>query len=188
MVLCGVYGWCAVVTVRCGMNILCAVVAVVNINFVWCAVVHDMWCAVEFGMNGVRCGAWCNYVVHYGAWCVVRCGAWCNGMNGVRCGGCSIQKSLCGALWWLSYFNCFFRVRGADSVGRVGMLSLFTASPSQFNQLRHWLNVLYTKIRENRIFAENRFFFVKKSAPKKTPRPSGFIPKKTVKILLPVEF
>ena len=33
-----------------------------------------MWCAVVFGLNGVRCGAWCEYMVRCGVWGVVRCG------------------------------------------------------------------------------------------------------------------
>lgn len=90
----------------------------------------------------------------------MACGA--SGMNGVRCGGCSMQKSLCGALWWLSYINCFFCLCGAVRVGRVGVVIHLPASPAQFNQLKHWLNVIYEKMRDNRIFAENRFFFVKK--------------------------
>ena len=40
----------------------------------------------------------------------------------------------------------------------------------------------------NPIFAEDAFFLQKKSAPKKTPRPSDFNPGKVGKILLPVEF
>jgi hypothetical protein len=88
-------------------------------------------------------------------------------MNGVRCGGCGGQKLLCGALWWLSYINCFFGGRGAALLGRVGMLSLFTASPAQFTPLKHCANVICEKIRRNRIFAENRFFFVKKKVHQK---------------------
>jgi hypothetical protein len=90
-----------------------------------------------------------------------------SGMKGVRRGGCSMQKSLCGVLWWLSYINCFFGCIGATLVGRVGMISSFPASPAQFNQLKHWLNVICAKIRRNRIFAENRFF-LKKKCTKKT--------------------
>jgi hypothetical protein len=67
------------------------------------------------------------------------------------------------------------------------MLSLFKASPEQFTQLNSYLNVICEKISYNRIFAENHFY-LKKSAPKKTLRPSGLIPEKTVKILLTVEF
>jgi hypothetical protein len=79
-------------------------------------------------------------------------------MNGVRCGGCGMQKSISDTLWWLSYINCFFGCIGADRVGRVGMISSFPASPAQFNQLKHWLNVICAKISKNHIFAENRFF------------------------------
>jgi hypothetical protein len=106
VVLCGVCSWCAVVAVISGMNIGCAVVHGVNEIFVWCAMVCCLWCAVEFGMNGVRCG------------------------------GCSMPKSFCGALWWLSYINCFFRFIGAASVGRVGMITSLPASPAQLNQFK----------------------------------------------------
>jgi hypothetical protein len=57
-------------------------------------------------------------------------------MNGVRCGGCGVKKSLCGALWWLSYFNGFFGCIGAALVGRVGMLTSLPASPAQLNQFK----------------------------------------------------
>jgi hypothetical protein len=94
------------------------------------------------------------------------------GINGVRHGGRGMQKSPCGTLWRLSYINCFFRDRGATLVGRVGVLSHFTASPAQFTQLKHCVNVICAKIRRNRIFAENRFFFVKKKCTKKNSAPS----------------
>jgi hypothetical protein len=97
------------------------------------------------------------------------------GMNGVLCGGCGMQKWFCSVLWWLSYINCFFRDRGATLVGRVGMISYFPASPAQFNQLKHWLNVICAKISKNLIFAENRFFFVKKKCTKKNSKPSDLI-------------
>ena len=84
----------------------------------------------------VHCGAWCNCVVQRGVLCLVCCGAWCNGMNGVRCGGCGMQKWCCGALWWLSYFNCFFWCIGAALVGRVGMITSLPASPAQLNQFK----------------------------------------------------
>ena len=132
----------------------------------------------------VRCGdcqKWDEYRVCHGAWCKcgVHCSVWCwcavvavmFEMNGVRCGGCGMQKWICGLLWWLSYINCFFRDRGAALVGRVGVLSLFTASPAQFTQLKHCVNVICAKIRRNRIFAENRFFFVKKKCTKKNSAP-----------------
>jgi hypothetical protein len=73
-------------------------------------------------------------------------------------------------LWWLSYINCFFRFIGAALVGRVGMISSFPASPAQFNQLKHWLNVICAKISKNLIFAENRFFFCKKKVHQKKLR------------------
>jgi hypothetical protein len=53
-------------------------------------------------------------------------------------------------------------------VGRVGVITHLPASPAQFNQLKHWLNVIYKKMRDNRIFAENRFFFRKKKCTKKS--------------------
>ena len=81
-----------------------------------------------------------------------------------------------GALWWLSYINFFFRDRGAALVGRVGVLSLFTASPAQFTQLNNYVNVICAKICRNQIFAENRFFFVKKKCTKKNSAPFRFIP------------
>jgi hypothetical protein len=143
------------------MNIRCAVVHGVNEIFVWCCVVRCLWCGVVHGASG---------------------------MNGVRCGGCGMQKWCCGVLWWLSYINCFFRFIGAALVGRVGMISSFPASPAQFNQLKHWLNVICTKMGGNPIFAEDAFLLQKKSAPKKTPRLSDFNPGKAGKILLPVEF
>lgn len=61
-------------------------------------------------------------------------------------------------LWWLSYINCFFGCIGVTLVGRVGVYSLFTASPAQFTQLKYCANVICAKIRRNRIFAENHFF------------------------------
>jgi len=132
------------------MNIRCAVVHGVNGIFVWCCVVYCLW-----------------FVVVHGA----------SGMNGVRCGGCGMQKSLCGVLWWLSYINCFFRFIGAALVGRVGMISSFPASPAQFKQLKRCLNVIYEIINYNLIFAENRFFFVKKKCTKKNFAPIRFYPK-----------
>jgi hypothetical protein len=107
------------------------VVRGVNGIFVWCCVVRCLWCVVVHGISGI---------------------------NGVRCGGCGMQKSFCSVLWWLSYFNGFLWCIGADGVGRVGMISSFPASPAQFNQLKHWLNVICAKISKNPIFAENRFF------------------------------
>ena len=155
MVLHGGCGWCAVVAVIDGMNIGCAVVCGVNEIFVWYCVVRCLWCAVVHGASG---------------------------MNGVRCGGCGMQKWCCGVLWWLSYINCFFCFIGAALVGRVGMISSFPASPAQFNQLKHWLNVICAKMRDNRIFAENRFFFVKKKCTKKILCPSDFIRRQNLKI------
>lgn len=90
-------------------------------------------------------------------WCCMACCLRCavvhgaSGMNGVRCGGC-------GVLWRLSYINCFFYPFGAALVGRVGVITLLPASPAQFNQLKHWLNVICAKICKNQIFAEERFF------------------------------
>ena len=147
MVQCGVCGWCAVV---CGVfwgELWCAVV---NEIFVWCAVVQCLWCAVVHDVSGI---------------------------NGVRCGGCGMQKSSCGVLWWLSYINCFFRFFGAALVGRVGVITLLPASPAQFKQLKHCLNVIYEIINYNLIFSENRFFFVKKKCTKKNSAPIRFYPK-----------
>jgi len=148
VVQCGARGWCAVV---CGVfwgELWCAVVHGVNEIFVWCCVVRSLWCTVVHDISGI---------------------------NGVRCGGRGMQKWFCGVLWWLSYINCFFRFIGAALVGRVGMILSLPASPAQFKQLKRCLNVIYEIINYNLIFAENRFFFVKKSAPKKTSRPSDFI-------------
>ena len=119
VVLWGAWCWCAVVAVTSGMNIWCAVVHGVNEIFVWCCVVRCLWCGVVHGASG---------------------------MNGVRYGGCGMQKGCCGVLWWLSYINCFFCFIGAALVGRVGMISSFPASPAQLNQLKLWLNVIYEKI------------------------------------------
>jgi hypothetical protein len=74
---------------------------------------------------------------------------------------------ICGALWWLSYLNVYFVCFCVSSVGRVGVLSLFSASPAQFTQLKHCANVICAKIRRNRIFAAKTLFFEKKSAQKK---------------------
>jgi hypothetical protein len=121
-----------------------------GVRFVWCAVVNGMFtrCAV---VDGVRCAV-----------VAVR-----SGINGVRCGAWCSQKSICGALWWLSYLNVYFVCFCVSSVGRVGVLSHFSASPAQFTQLKHCVNVICAKIRRNRIFVEKTLFFEKKSAQKK---------------------
>jgi hypothetical protein len=113
------------------MNIGCAVVHGVNGIFVWCCVVRCLWCGVVHGVSG---------------------------MNGVRRGGCGMQKTFCSALWRLSYINDFFVPFRADGVGRVGMISSFPASPAQFNQLKRWLNVICAKMSGNLHFCQRRFF------------------------------
>ena len=75
----------------------------------------------------------------------------------VRCGGCHISTVFLGHCW-------------VNVVGRVGVISSFPASPAQFNQLKHWLNVISAKICQNQIFAEDAFFFVKKKVHKKKLR------------------
>jgi len=137
------------------------VCAVVHGIFARCAVVHGvrfMWCAVVHGV-------FTRFSMVRGAWCAVV--AVRSGINGVRCGAWCAQKSICGALWWLSYLNVYFVWFCVPSVGRVGVLSLFSASPAQFTQLKHCVNVICAKIRRNRIFAAKTLFFEKKSAQKK---------------------
>jgi len=143
VVLCGAFGWCAVVAVISGMNIWYAVVRGVNEIFMWCCVVRCLWCAVVHDISGI---------------------------NGVRCGGCGVQKWFCGVPWWLSYINCFFHFIGAALVGRVGMKPSLPASPAQFKQLKRCLNVIYEIINYNLIFSENRFFFCKKKVHQKKLR------------------
>ena len=147
---------CAVVH---GIFARCAVVH--GVRFVWCAVVH---------------GVFTRFSVVHGMWCAVVNVR--SGINGVRCGAWCAQKLICGALWWLSYLNVYFVCFCVSSVGRVGVLSLFSASPAQFTQLKHCVNVICAKIRRNRIFVEKTLFFEKK-VHKKNAAPSGFFPGKT---------
>jgi hypothetical protein len=137
-----------VCTVVHGIFARCAVV--LGVRFVWCAVVYGMFTRFSV-VHGVR------YPV-----VAVR-----SGINGVRCGAWCAQKLICGALWWLSYLNVYFVCFCVSLVGRVGVLSLFSASPAQFTQLKHCANVICAKIRRNRIFAAKTLFFEKKSAQKK---------------------
>ena len=111
---------------------------ITGLGLLWCGAV---WCVLLVRYGGchkwdeyrVRCGAWCNCVVQRGVLCLVCCGAWCNGMNGVLCGGCGMQMWCCGALWWLSYFNCFFFVHWCSFGGAGRDDFIFTGFAGTIN-------------------------------------------------------